>query len=145
MAVYNHYTVLGSKITVQPYNISTGTSNYLAIGLTAGGIFATMSTTEDILQSRLFSSHKMITGSSIGTIPKFYGMKRYFSAKKFFGKKTILGDSLYRGDVNNNPTESAFYHVVALPCSNTTGGTFQTLITIDYIVCFTEPRDLATS
>lgn len=143
MVAYNHYTVLGAKITVQPYHLTSGVVGYLSLALTSDSTLS-LATNIDVLQSRLVSKRRLLTGTN-QQLPKFSGLTKKFSAKKFFGIHNFVGKELYRGDATRNPTEQAYFHVIQSSPQGADAGIVNVLVTIDYIVAFSEPKDLNSS
>ena len=107
MAAYDHYTVIGSKMTVQW--LPNATSDV------SPGIFGIVL---DDNTSLGYTSVQDCLESSQSTKPTFFGplttltagrnpiISKSFSAKRFFHKTSIVGDGTYRGSEAGNPTGS---------------------------------------
>lgn len=140
MANYNHYTVLGSKITVTCFHAATTSPGYISITLEGGS-----GTTHDPddgntcdMSERRRCHWKWISGSNTG---KRRGVVKFnFSTKKFFSCKAVVGEDSYKGGIGSDPDEQAFFHVRY--CSpEDTGNTQATIkVRMQYLVMYTEPK-----
>lgn len=146
--VYDHYTVVGSKINVRyaPTAVASVIPAYVGIALTDSG-----SETATISPVNLFEKKLVRTRwRSIGINENghgFIGLRHKFSARKFFGKPkgSLVNDSLYRGRMGNlgtgsDPSEGAFYEVFATQIGANDPGDLHFIVTIDYIAVLTEPK-----
>lgn len=153
MAVYDHYQVIGSKITVQwmPDTTSNQVPAYVGIVLSDSTTApsAAYSSLEHWLESRQLGMNGralMNCGIVSGTsLQGFHnpGINKYFSSKKFFRRPA--NESSLRGDPSSNPSDGAFFIVTAATSGGADPGTINLLVTIDYIVRLTEPKELAQS
>lgn len=144
MQFYQHFTVVGSRITVQYLcNTAATTPGIMGILLTAAGTSAaTFDGTNDMLETKAFGRNQKF----VGTNQQFaYKVSKNFSAKKWFGTTSIIGKDLYRGNSASNPSEGAFFEVVfaSTGANNPSAAGFRA--TIDYLVIFTEPKIIPTS
>lgn len=146
MAMYNHYTVVGSKITVNLCSAQT-------IPMYAGVLLRSDNITDNSLAAVQLeqpgNKMKLIgygTSTGSGATPRTMTCK--FSTRKFFSKSrgAIVEDSLLRGDALSNPAEQAYYHVVLAPLFPLENIATQGItVMIEYSVVFTEPRILGPS
>jgi len=146
MRVYDHFTVVGSKITVQQLPTTTNNVNPGLFGviLDDNTTFSYTSGTS-VLEGRQGGNHK-IYGPQISTGKNTPTVRKGFSARKFFTKKDIIGSEGYKGSASADPTEGAYFGIWASAASagpDPAEGTF--LVTVDYIARFTEPKFLAAS
>lgn len=142
-ALYNHYVVLGAKITVKflsPTNTTTGAL--------IGGVFlsddTTFSTNVITLTEQNRSNWRMITPSN--NVRPFV-VKKKFSAKKFFNVKDVKDNVKRIGAAfGANPSEEAHFITWVGAANGTTDPSpVDTFVTIDYIVLVSEPAELAQS
>lgn len=142
MNIYDHYTVIGAKMTVQYAPTTTTDQNpgYVGIYLSDDGLFTSTASVSSLMEQKKNADFPRIIGFG-EQIPDPLVM--YFSAKKFFGKpvNTIIGDGTYRGTSSANPTEGAFFELYQKAVGGNTPGTFNYLVTIDYIAVLTEPKE----
>lgn len=146
---YNHYVVIGSKITVK-WQLGTPNEglNVIFVGTKitddAGPIITTGNLFEN-LSERGFS-YKMFNPNSNMIRP--VTTRSSYSPKKFFNVANVKDNFDRLGAlVTANPTEQAVYQLwYANSRDVSLGGVLmQAFVTIDYIVMFSEPKDIAQS
>lgn len=139
MSMYDHYTVVGSKITVTFSNESdTSASNPIvcAIALTDNST-PIQSKWSDIMERSDVKSCVIAHpegGNAVRTCSKGFG------AKKFFGCANVMDRDDLKGDVISNPSEGAFFHIMNAVDGLTTDRAVQIQVLVDYLVVFTEPK-----
>lgn len=145
MTFYDHYTVVGSKITVQPAVFATvAAPSWWGILISDDGLYASGRAVDDIVESAGKPGMAGILSSQVGGVSN-PNKTRKFSCKKFFRKKNIVGSADYRGTAAANPNEMGYYEVWACGLGATDGDTFKALVTIDFLAVMTEPKILAQS
>lgn len=145
--IYNKYTVLGAKMTMEYSPLST--SNVVPGRM---GILLSSDTTgvshytsiNNLLESKLTGSNYKEIGA---TINMYSGnrvkVSKTFSAKKFFGKVNVIDGSANSADVTANPGNEAFFIPwVSAIASAQDPGALNFTIRIDYIVMFHDPKNL---
>lgn len=140
MPLYDHFTVIGSKITVKVANPHT--TPYI-VGVQLNGNGTAVVKVNDLIEQRN-STYKWIghayAKSAINTITKSY------SPKKFLGISNPLANDQLRGSISANPAEDAYFAVTVGSHDPAVNGlALPLVIIIDYIVVFTEPRTVAQS
>lgn len=151
MAVYNHFTVLGSKITVRYVPNTTTAFAPIAFGimLTDDNTFpyTTDTALHYIMESKHGGRNMRLASTGNSAISRGLSVSRTFSAKKFFGTRALIGENTYRGTVAGDPAETANFLVWA--CNPTTAGNdppaCSFVVTIDYIAMFTERKEITPS
>lgn len=136
-ALYNHYTVLGSKITVTYF--STGNN------ADSGSGFAGIALKDDTVMEGNFETIREAKNARtrILTYERPAIAKHYFSIKKFY---SLGSRDRLRASFGSNPSEQMFYQ-----CFATGIGATQNLspingsAVIDYIVLVEELKDLGQS
>ena len=151
MAVYSHYNVVGSKISVKM--VGTGEDNFAwGVARTAAPNTLDNQTLEYILEWRGNKSQNsyVVVGSENGgyannpTRMNTLQTARY-SQKKQFGKNATSTAELI-GSVSSNPAELSIFEIWQCPInSHMSQKTGDYVVVIDYIVLFTEPKLLAQS
>ncbi len=147
MSIYDHYTVVGSKIKVRYLKTTAGALIPGIFGVMLDdNVTLTATTPVQIIEGNQPNSrYRLTTGIEGGN----FGQPQVslsFSAKKFFGTKSIISKAEYKGSSSANPTEGASYQVYygSVDGSNNPGAaTF--LVTIEYIAVLTERKFLAQS
>lgn len=148
--VYDHYTVIGSKIMVQAYSeTSPGTPGVFGLYLddTNANTFASVPDAIETTGSR--GRYRMVgrdTNLTAGSSPR---LSHKFSAKKFFNKdtKSMLGDTHFSGSLSGgtNPAEEADYILWYGNVAGEDPKEMRFIVTIDYFCILTEPRKLPSS
>lgn len=139
MNAYDHYTVVGSQISVWFQN---PTSSTVQCGVALNSGTPTLGTIERYTENGQ-GKHVVLTGLNYG---KSIGeVTMGFSGKKFFNKKDIVGEKDFAGTISANPTEQAYFHVWVGAFDGADVDAINCIVTIDYIVVFHEPQALAQS
>jgi len=145
---FDHYTVVGSKITIKAVTGQIGLP--CCLGLALKDAATAINTSAKALRERGGTQLRLM--GPVGGGANKQMLSRTYSAKKFHGKATVVGESELRGntsaisDYANNPTEQAFYHVVVAPQHQGDNVGAQIVqVDIQYTVVFTEPKVLASS
>lgn len=143
MLFYNHFKVLGSKITVQGLSQASGTveNDQTIVSLSLDADTTTITDIRRQIELGLCSYQINNPGGSGRGVK----LSKTFSMKKFFQNRADSDDTLI-GNVAADPTEQAVYSLaVANLESADDAAPLAFLITIDYIVQFSEPKQLAMS
>lgn len=136
MAMYDHYTCVGSKIAVQISNDSSETSNQIC-GVALRDSSTTSSDPNDYQEGGTVRSTML---SSAGGSHDTVALNLGYSPKRFLGIPKPMSSSELKGGVASNPADSAYYHIFAAGLVGTNPTTVTCTITIDYLVVFTEPK-----
>lgn len=132
-ALFDHYTVVYSKITVDFFNSDTANSVYC--GVRAKDNAASTSNTFNLICGE--STGMLLTPQrDAGTVI------RSMNVSKFLGRPRILSEDSLRGDISNNPAEQAYWHIYAVPNNTVDMGEILCLVKIDYVTIWTEPKSL---
>lgn len=148
MPFYDHFTVVGSKISMKfiPTTAGNLVPGYFGIALTdAIGRVGTLGSSDAILESRICGKSYKVGGSYNSQDTKSPTVYKSFSASKFFGKKAIVGADQYRGNTATSPTEEAIFECWASSAGLNDPDAMTFLITIDYIAVLTEPKSIPQS
>lgn len=140
MVLYDHYHVIGSKLTCKfYYNNPTSTSIPVIVGTTLddNATVANLSITDWEEEQR--SSSSMLTSQRA-----FASFTKKWSAKKNFGGSVLANNDL-QGNISANPTEQTYYRFFAQPVDQSTTVSIGVQVRIEYITIFGELRDLSGS
>lgn len=133
-AQYNHYVVLGSKITCQFAGGAVATPSYVGVQLKSNS-----PTPHSNVQAMLEEDPN---GYKVTNNPRrpIFAVKR-FSAKRYF-RCTNPNDNKDRigAAVTQDPAELAYYHVWCAAIDNTVNTTQIVDVKIEYIVQFSEKK-----
>lgn len=138
--MYNHYTVVGSKITIKFINSDTNYVQLFGVSVLADSTGFTGDPHQYIEQGQ--STYKICgkAGSD-----RSQTLTKTFSTKKFFKKSNVLDEDDLKGSSANNPTEMAFYHIVAAPLESVDAAPVLAIVLLEYTSVWHEPRTLAQS
>lgn len=140
--LYNHYTVIGSKITVRLQTSSGNAANSFALAGLGLRDDSTATTTLGLAVESGRCSFRYL-----GTDDAKNGMIRMtkgYSCKKWFGK-TYNASGTQRAAFGNNPSEEVFYHVSVESAAGDDLGAVYGQAVIEYICLLQEPKDLGQS
>lgn len=138
--LFNHYIVLGSKITIKviPTAATTSPAN-VGIYLT-DTVVPPYTTASEFVEARRGVVKSLVPGTTRTTY-----LSNTFSCKKFFNIKDVKDNALRLGAVmNNSPTDQAVFDFWYQTVDGATATVYFQVI-IDYIVMFSEPKDLVQS
>lgn len=155
MSVYNHYHVIGSKITIRaiPPNLDSTesamwgckvTDNRTSMGY---GPLDSLSL-EDIVETKGIRMKLLNTNSGYATLPvKSQYVVQKYSPKRVHGKDFVMTDRNV-GTAGNNPLERSYFEIVVVPTLSNVSAVNQDIYfiaTIDYLVLYSERKLLARS
>lgn len=139
MPMYDHYHVIGSKITVKCTNLDAGTGGILTLNLKDNS--GTSANLNEIIENGNCKSVLIGTsGSSDGTKT----LTLNCNPSKFFGRKVMQGTK-YNGNELSNPSDQVYCHVNFQGAQNISTVSAVMQITIEYIAILTEPKQLTGS
>jgi len=130
MAMYDHYQVIGAKITIMTAQPST--SGLVGISLQDNNVPS--SDVEDRLERRADNSVVGVIAASGDPLALSLG----YSQKHFFGLSGI--DDKYQGSVTGEPADQAFFHVWIAALGTASTMTAALTVVVDYIAVLTEPK-----
>lgn len=137
MALYDHYTVIGSKIHVRVTPQAANEDSFRV------GIYLNDDTTNLTNMSTVAEQ----SSGDIRLVPansnNVYTFTKYWSAKKTFGGAVLANDNL-QGDVLNSPQEQTFYTIL-LGATSALDVTAVVEVSIEYIAVWDELKDVAAS
>lgn len=143
MALYNHYTVTGSRIKATAVLTNSNIAYTIAVKLSDSGSLTT--TNPDLLMEQPGFKKRMVANNQAAISPS---ISCNFSAKKFFrqsSKKFLMANDLLRGNNSANPLEQAYFIVILQPLVGDDLGNTTIQIQIDFIATFTGPKELTSS
>jgi len=138
-ALYDHWYVVGSKVRFRILPVPGNTTN---IGVATfvnddGTVLGT-----DI--TMVAEQHKAKMTSFGVNVERPQILTLNYSAKKTYGG-TIVGNSKQEGSSSNDPTELSYYALSFQSLDFATSASINVEVEIDYIVVWTELRDMAAS
>lgn len=146
MLYYAQFHVVGSRIKARftPLGGNNVATAYLCVGLFDGpAIPGGFSDVPHLLESGKTQSPAIAGLVYQGTYKEPSAtVYKSFSSKRWF--KQAADDSL-KGTSAADPTQQAFFSVIAGAVNGQNSGAINVLVTIDYLVVFSDPRELVQS
>jgi len=140
--LYNHYVVVGAKITCTVLSDTLGQSPFVCGVYLSDNVSLPYTSWYGYKEARK-GTQKLFNGGAGNTHSQSVVSK--FSAKKFYNIKDIKDNMDRLGAlVDDNPSENAYFTIYYQQV-NTVTDTKNILVTVDYIVDFSEPKNLAIS
>ena len=141
---YNHYTVLGARITVKPMPSSVTSP------LGTWGIYVDDNATQDYTSvPQLVESNQSRNAWANLTVSNYANksLRKNFSTSRFFhvNKGALNAGTRFLTLVGNNAAEDAYFIVWYGAPPGAGGVSTYFMVTIDYIVRFSEPKFIAQS
>lgn len=140
MAIYNKFTVVGSKITCHFQNLDT--TNMQHCGVMCRHSNSTINDFRQYIENgrtKYVNLGPSPAGSSTKTLTFNY------SAKKFNTKKNIIDDPNFAGTTSANPSNLDYFMIWAAPSDGVDSGIVQLTCVIDFIAILSEPATLSLS
>lgn len=141
MSVYNHYTVIGSKIKISVLNAGSVGSVPLVCGVFINDDTQTNVTTYQGLGEQVNAKMKVL-GSS--TTDPAVVITNSWSAKKHFGG-SVLANNVLRGALGASPAEQMYYNIFVQSIDSTSTVGVYILVEVEYVAIFTELKEIARS
>lgn len=138
MIMYDHYTVIASKITVTFINEDSTYKQFVGVRLSDQ-----TGTTLDVTTVLENGMGKSTIVNSKGGNQDMVTLTLGCSPKKFFSKS--LNDNQYKGDALSNPPDQVFFNVWCAPVAAVDSSSVTVNVRIDYIALFSEPKILNIS
>lgn len=146
-AMYNHHVVLGAKIKATFWSETAGTTyNAVVVSRIDDDASVALNLGTVLEHGPKFTKYKFIRTNPASS-KDTQSISQVFSARKFFGVKDVVDNKQDIGAlVTTTPTDAAYFVLyVQHPDGTTNIGTLRALITIEYLIQFSEPRDIGTS
>lgn len=140
VAIYNHYTVIGSRIKVTIVPTGTTVQEPFRVVLLPLDD-ATSPTNVDTAAQQKGAVYRIAQG---GINPDRIIMRSRWSAKKYFGG-AVMNNSLLRGSNGVDPTEQTTFHIMAKALDGVSVINFWMGVEIEYIAIWSELKDIALS
>lgn len=140
MPMYDHYTVIASKITVTFFNDDATNKQVVGIRLSDQ---ASLPVTADVGNLMENGGGKYAWLNTKGNNGDMVTLTLGCSPKKFFTK--TLNDDTYKGSVSSNPADQVYFQIWTAPLTSVDSGLVYFNVRIDYIALFSEPKLLASS
>jgi len=141
-SLYNHYVVVGAKITCTPLSDTLGNSPFVVGVYLSDNVSLAYTSWYGFKEAR--KGTQILLNGGAGNTRTQTAMSK-FSAKKFYNVKDVKDNYDRLGALtDDNPSESAYFNIYYQQVNSVTD-TKNILVTIDYIVDFSEPKNLPIS
>jgi len=140
MAMYDHYTVIGCKVRIDCHNNQTTVA--AMVMATVRDSSTTSTDVSDYMESTN-TQFKLLGIEGTGSADKQLMLN--INPNQFLGRSHPLADPQLKGSATSNPDEQCFLHVSANPVDYFTNSAVTAIISLDYTVIFTEPKQPAQS
>lgn len=138
---YDHFMVLGSKITVTAVNISTTIP--ILFGVTLRDSATVTSSSIDYIKEQGSTGWKYCGNINNSRPPQ---MVKGYSTKKFFSKGDLRDCAELKGSAAANPAEQAFYHIWTAAANHSSDPSTVTFnFIVEFMALWTEPKPLGQS
>jgi len=149
---YNHYIVLGAKATcrfMMTQDVSSNTPLVPLIFFNYLSDDSTVSSNPFLLAEQGKCRYKLINGNLPVASTRDTTLVQYYSPKKFFNVKDVKDNMTRLGaSFGNNPAEDAII-TIGIGCADPSGSNpndnYSFVMTIEYSVLLSEPKELAQS
>lgn len=145
MTMYDHYTVIASRIAIQPLEFTSVGLCQIALALQDGATafsIGASSIGDNVCEYRdvVFKNYPMVNGAGILLSNQLPVLKKRFGIKKFFHASKPLTAAQWEGDKSSNPLEQAYYGIYywSESVADPPNMTFKTVIT--YTAVLHEPQ-----
>lgn len=141
--IYDHYTVLGSKLKATfVSNSNSGSTGAANVMISVSDSASPVTSLETVREQGGAVVGLMTNTNAVQSVV----LVKTFSTKKFFNRSDVKDCSELRGASNANPTEQAYFILTIDPLDSSldVAGTW-VQVEIEYITLWTEPKQLAQS
>lgn len=134
--LYDHFVVIGAKLTWTAHNADTGNANQMVLSLRDNSV--SPSSPNDIMEYRYIKRAML---SPEGSGPNVKTLTLICNPNKFLGRSKPLSDPDLKGSSLANPVEQAYFHCSVLPGpSGVDTGVIYNQVRIEYTAILIEPR-----
>jgi len=138
-ALYNHYVVLGSKMTVKVLPQETNVSPCIIGTFLTDGTAVPYTTPGSFIEAKRGPYRLFKATDRVVSLVQKYSSKKQFNVVDVKDNMDRLG-----ANVGADPTEEAMFNIWFFTMDLSTAS-LNLFVTIDYIVEFSEPKDMTTS
>lgn len=135
MPMYDHYVVLGSKITVRFANGTPAST----VGVSGNAVVTPKTSASHYIEAGATKHQCCVYQANMPVITQGY------SPKIHLGIENPTDADKLQGSETTNPTDNWFFHVFVEPLGSGDSANCYIDVTIEYTACFIEPKQLAQS
>lgn len=142
MVFYDHYTVIGSKITIKGQ--AEDTTSEMLVGIFLNDDTAFLPTTGQHACELPGSRYTLVSEKDNGENTS-WSLTRRYSTRKQDSSRAPLSNPDLKGSAASNPAEQTYFTVWAAPVGAADLAGVNVWVHIEYLIIFHEPKDLAQS
>ncbi len=139
--LYDHFTVIGSMITLDFMTGGTGIVNDTIVAVCVRDTNTLVTDMNQLIEQGR-SRHKILTNANAGATRR---IKYKVNPAKFLGVSHPMSEKDLQGNVTSNPAEQCFFIIAAQSASGQDPFAIAVQVKIEYIVVFSEPKFLNLS
>lgn len=143
MAIWDHFVVLGSKITVHFGNQQSASNRMTFAGICVRDESAVVADATKSYPELGYNTMTLLTEQGGSNVTAKLEMA--INPAKFLGRKNPLSDPELKGSSSVSPTEQVYYHVYGQAQTSATNGPLICHAVIEYHAAFIEGRDPGAS
>lgn len=143
MELYDHYTVIGSKITVTAICPTSATTDPVILAITERDTSATPTASIEHLIEQGNSTYVTLGQRDGGSGVQI--ITHQSNPSKFLGRSKPMADPQMKGSISSSPAEESFYEINVASFSNDDPPSINLLVNIEYIAVLTEPKKFLQS
>lgn len=142
IAIYNHYCVIGSKITVNWIMVDTTATESATVGITLTDSNTALTDAERVIENG-HCVYTVITNEGGSKDQAQLTLKA--SPAKFLGRFNPMSEDNMKGSSGANPQEQCYFHVFANSFAGADLTAIRMMVKIEYIAVWLEPKQLVQS
>lgn len=141
-ALYNNYIVLGSKCRMFIQGFSAASTIMGMAGIYLSDDTTNFTSWVNMIEARRGTnkSFRQDGDKKVTMVMSKYSAKKHYNIKDIKDNVERLGSTMTAG-----PTDAAYFNCWMQPIDQTNGATYYATFIVDYIVMFSEPKDVAAS
>jgi len=136
--LYNHYTVIGSKIRIKVVPQAGPEDSFIASLFVADDTSVAYTQSTDIIENSK-GTYRLVPGNTADS----FTLSSKFSPKKVFGG-ALLNNTLLRGNSSTNPSEQSLY-TFGVQGLNAASVSATLMVEIEYIAVWAEIKEIPAS
>ncbi|AYP28840.1 MAG: putative capsid protein [Circoviridae sp.] len=140
MAMYDQYTVIGAKISVDFYNTDNTNPIFAFVAVRDS---TSVDTDTRMLIENGYVNYRLMNRNTL--VPSTTKINQAVDIAKYLGRGDVMSDPHLKGTITTNPTEQVYFHVGAYTMNNVDGGDVNLQAVIEYEVVFHERHSVTPS
>jgi hypothetical protein len=145
--LYKKYTVVGSKITLRCFSSNTSNSHGIMLGILLKDVGTVSDLRPETLMEQGLCKYTMGASNIVQNSGRGLIVSKTYSAKKFFNVVNVMDNKDLGAFQNENPVRTCKFVCILSPVPGSLVDHFniQCVVTIEYLVVYSEPIEQAQS